>query len=310
MSKFKKGGLGRGLGALIPGRAAEDDTPAPIARPQVDSGSMDPHSEAVVTGDRVLDLDPHAITPNPKQPRTHFNEEALKELADSIARDGVMEPVIVRRVNGEYQLVSGERRVRASMLAGVATVPAIVREINDADMLKFGLIENIQREDLNAIELARGYEMLMREFNWTQEQCAEEVGKKRVTITNTLRLLNLPEDVQNAVVDGSITMGHARALLSLPNAKAQLAACQAIIEKGLSVRQVERMTSAAELPAKTKHAAPAKNPNIAAIEDDLRKTLGTRVSVAAAGKDMSKGKIIIDYYSLDDFDRILDRLKR
>ena len=308
MSKFKKGGLGRGLGALIPGRATDDDPPA--VQVPVASGSMDPHSEPVTLGDRVLDLDPHAITPNPKQPRSHFDEEALQELADSIARDGVMEPVIVRRVNGEYQLVSGERRVRASMLAGVATVPAIVREISDADMLKFGLIENIQREDLNAIELARGYEMLMREFNWTQEQCAEEVGKKRVTITNTLRLLNLPEDVQHAVVDGSITMGHARALLSLPNAKAQLAACQAIIEKGLSVRQVERMTSAAEPPAKTKHVAPAKNPNIAAIEDDLRKTLGTRVSVSAAGKDMSKGKIIIDYYSLDDFDRILDRLKR
>ncbi len=308
MSKFKKGGLGRGLGALIPGRAAEDD--APVVNTRVDSGSMDPHSEPVAIGDRVLDLDPNAIKPNPKQPRTHFDEEALQELADSITRDGVMEPVIVRRVNGEYQLVSGERRVRASMLAGVATVPAIVREIDDADMLKFGLIENIQREDLNAIELARGYEMLMREFNWTQEQCAEEVGKKRVTITNTLRLLNLPEDVQHAVVDGSITMGHARALLSLPSAKAQSAACQAIIEKGLSVRQVERMTSSVEPKTKGKHAAPAKNPNIAAIEDDLRKTLGTRVSVAATGKDMSKGKIIIDYYSLDDFDRILDRLKR
>lgn len=308
MSKFKKGGLGRGLGALIPGRSAEDDIP--VVQAPVAPGSMDPHSEPVAIGDRVLDLDPHAIKPNPKQPRTHFNEEALQELADSIARDGVMEPVIVRRVNGEYQLVSGERRVRASMLAGVATVPAIVREIDDTDMLKFGLIENIQREDLNAIELARGYEMLMREFGWTQEQCAEEVGKKRVTITNTLRLLNLPEDVQHAVVDGSITMGHARALLALPSAKAQTAACKAIIEKGLSVRQVERMTSPAEPQAKTKHAAAAKNPNIAAIEDDLRKTLGTRVSVSTTGKDMSKGKIVIDYYSLDDFDRILDRLKR
>ena len=152
MSKFKKGGLGRGLGALIPGRATEDDAPAVHA--SVASGSMDPHSGPVLTGDRVLELDPHAIKPNPKQPRTNFDEEALQELADSIARDGVMEPVIVRRVNGEYQLVSGERRVRASMLAGVATVPAIVREIDDADMLKFGLIENIQREDLNPLEEA------------------------------------------------------------------------------------------------------------------------------------------------------------
>ncbi|NUM53552.1 MAG: ParB/RepB/Spo0J family partition protein [Candidatus Hydrogenedentes bacterium] len=303
MSKFKKGGLGRGLGALIPGRDVADD---PIETPMAQTPTA-PLAESHGLGDRVLELDPHTIKPNPRQPRSHFNEEALRELADSIARDGVVEPIIVRRVNGEYQLVSGERRVRASILAGVASVPAIVRDVNDADMLKFGLIENIQREDLNAIELARGYEMLMREFGWTQEQCAEEVGKKRVTITNTLRLLNLPEDVQQAVIDGAITMGHARALLALPSPKSQSAACKAIVEKGLSVRQVERMTSPAE-PKQARHAAP-KNPNIAAIEDDLRRALGTRVSVTTAGKDVSKGKIVIDYYSLDDFDRILDRLK-
>lgn len=304
MSKFKKGGLGRGLGALIPGReAADDPVEAPrAAAPPIEQGAV-PDS-----GDRVLELDPHAIKPNPKQPRAHFNEEALQELADSIARDGVVEPIIVRRINGEFQLVSGERRVRASILAGVASVPAIVRNVDDAEMLKFGIIENIQREDLNAIELARAYEMLMREFGWTQEQCAEEVGKKRVTITNTLRLLNLPEDVQQAVIEGAITMGHARALLALPNPKAQSAACNAIVEKGLSVRQVERMTSPSEPKHAPRSAAP-KNPNIAAIEDDLRKALGTRVSVTTAGKDMSKGKIVIDYYSLDDFDRILDRLK-
>lgn len=299
MSKFKKGGLGRGLGALIPG--PEDDG-APIAAPG------DVSAPPVEPGDRVLELDPRIIKPNPKQPRAHFNEEALQELADSIARDGVVEPVIVRRVNGEYQLVSGERRVRACVLAGVASVPAIVRDVADADMLKFGLIENIQREDLNAIELAHGYEILMREFGWTQEQCAEEVGKKRVTITNTLRLLNLPAEVQQAVVDGAITMGHARALLALPNAKEQTAACKAIVEKGLSVRQVERLTSPAT-PKRAKHAA-QKDPNIAAIEDDLRRALGTRVSVSTAGKDMSKGKIVIDYYSLDDLDRILERLRR
>jgi len=298
VSKFKKGGLGRGLGALIPGR---DDEDVPDVAPP---GEPAP---AIDRGDRVLELDPHSITPNPKQPRARFNEESLQELADSIARDGVVEPVIVRRIAGEYQLVSGERRVRASILAGAASVPAIVRDVDDAGMLKFGLIENIQREDLNAIELARGYETLMRELGWTQEQCATEVGKKRVTITNTLRLLHLPADVQQAVIDGAISMGHARALLALSTAKAQSAACVAIIEKGLSVRQVERMTVPTERKRK-KHAAP-KDPNIAAIEDDLRRALGTRVSVSTAGKDLSKGKIVIDYYTLDDFDRILDRLK-
>jgi ParB family chromosome partitioning protein len=298
VSKFKKGGLGRGLGALIPGRQLDD---APGETPPVVAAAPGEH------GDRVLELDPHTIKPNPKQPRANFNEEALQELADSIARDGVVEPIIVRRINGEFQLVSGERRVRASIIAGIASVPAIVRTVDDADMLKFGLIENIQREDLNAIELARGYEMLMREFGWTQEHCAEEVGKKRVTVTNTLRLLNLPADVQQAVVDGAIAMGHARALLALPNAKAQSAACKAIVEKGLSVRQVEQMTSPAQ-PKKTKRAV-QKDANIAAIEDELRRSLGTRVSVSTAGKDLSKGKIVIDYYSLDDFDRILNRLK-
>lgn len=298
MSKFKKGGLGRGLGALIPGR---ND-----AEPAEEVAAITPPS-APVAGDRVLHLDPHAIKPNPKQPRATFDEESLRELAESIARDGVMEPVIVRVVNGEYQLVSGERRVRASMLAGVETVPCIVRDVADGEMLKFGLIENIQREDLNAIELARAYETLMREFGWTQEQCAQEVGKNRVTVTNTLRLLNLPEDVQQAVISGAISMGHARALLGFQSAKAQSAACKAIIEQGLSVRQVERMVSG---PAPKKpRGAPTKNPNITVIEDELRRSLGTRVSVSPIGKDLSKGKIVIDYYSLDDFDRILDILR-
>lgn len=306
MSKFKKGGLGRGLGALIPGRADDDPTESTTSAPSSSVPAAVPHIEP---GDRVLHLNPHAITPNPKQPRTAFDEEALQELADSIARDGVMEPVIVRQIGNDYQLVSGERRVRASIIAGASTIPAVVREIADRDMLKFGLIENIQREDLNAIELARGYELLMREFSWTQEQCASEVGKKRATVTNTLRLLNLPADVQQAVVDGAITMGHARALLAIPSPKEQSAVCKAIVEKGLSVRQVERMTSSPTSPKKTK-SAPARNPNISAIEDELRRNLGTRVSVATANNDMKRGKIIIEYYSLDDFDRILEVLKR
>jgi len=305
VSKFKKGGLGRGLGALIPGKSQSEEPSTPT------HAVVAPIStEMVELGDRVLALDPREIKPNPRQPRTAFAEEPLRELADSIARDGVMEPIIVRVVGGEYQLVSGERRVRASVLAGVASVPAIVRDIADGDMLKFGLIENIQREDLNAIELARGYELLMREFGWTQEKCAEEVGKKRATVTNTLRLLNLPPDVQDAVVQGAITMGHARALLALPSAKEQSAVCRAIVDQGLSVRQVERMTSAAAPAPKKAKPTAAKDPNIAAIEEELRRALGTRVSVATSGSDFKKGKIVIEYYSLDDFDRILDALRQ
>ncbi|GMU93415.1 MAG: chromosome partitioning protein ParB [Candidatus Hydrogenedentota bacterium] len=294
MLKPKKGGLGRGLGALIPGPSENDAVPQ-LAEPQ-----------PVAAGGQVLQLDPHTLKPNPKQPRRSFNEETLNELADSIRRDGVFEPIIVRQVNGGYEIVSGERRVRASILAGLSTVPAIVRDVSDSEMLKFGLIENIQREDLNPIELAHAYQTLISELGWTQEQMAVEVGKKRATITNTMRLLQLPESVQRGVAEGAISMGHARALLALPTAREQIAACKAIIERGLSVRQVEKM--AAPDPARRK-AIQARNPNIVALEDELRHSLGTRVALRPQGKDMTKGKIEIEYYSLDDLDRILDILR-
>ncbi len=295
MAKMKKGGLGRGLGALISGPARDED-PTPVA----------PGTQAGVDSDesRILQLDPHGIKPNPKQPRVTFNEEALEELAESVRREGVFEPVIVRKARGGgYELVSGERRVRASVMAGLETVPAVCRDVSDADMLKLGLIENIQREDLNAIELAEAYQALINEFGWTQEELSAEVGKKRATVTNTLRLLNLPTDVQRAVAEGALSMGHARALLALESPKDQSAACRMAIERGLSVRQVEKLAA----PAKPRsRREPERNPHVAAIEDDLRKALGTKVSLRTQGADASKGKIEIEYYSLDDLERILD----
>lgn len=295
MAKMKKGGLGRGLGALISG-PARDEEPAPKAagepvRTDSDEG-------------RILHLDPHGIKPNPKQPRVSFNEEALEELAESIRREGVFEPIIVRKASGGgYELVSGERRVRASIMAGLDTVPAVCRDVSDSDMLKLGLIENIQREDLNAIELAEAYQALINEFGWTQEELSTEVGKKRATVTNTLRLLNLPPDVQRAVAEGALSMGHARALLSLDSPKDQSAACRMAIERGLSVRQVEKLAA----PAKPRsRREPERNPHVAAIESDLRRALGTKVSLRTQGADASKGKIEIEYYSLDDLERILD----
>ncbi len=294
MAKLKKGGLGRGLNALISGSARdEDDAGAPM--------SLDDEE-----GARLLALDPHAIKPNPKQPRVTFDEEALEELAESIRRDGVFEPVVVRRAGDTYELVSGERRVRACIMAGLKTVPALYREVSDSDMLKLGLIENIQREDLNAIELAEAYQALIDEFDWTQEELAAQVGKKRATVTNTLRLLNLPADVQRAVATGAITMGHARALLALTSPKDQSAACRAIIAKGLSVRQAEKLATPAKPKSRTEQ---PRDPNIVAIEDELRQTLGTRVVLRPRGDDKSKGKIEIEYYSLDDLERILDLLR-
>ncbi len=295
----KKKGLGRGLGALIGGgshEAAEEPAPAPVV-------TVAPVQ--VPDGDRILHLDPHDVKPNPKQPRSTFREEGLEELAESIRRDGVQEPIIVRRTDGGFELVSGERRVRASIMAGAETVPAVCRDISDRDMLKLGLIENIQREDLNPIELAVAYQALIEEFGWTQEQLSTEVGKKRVTVTNTLRLLNLPADIQRYVMEDVLSMGHARALLSIPSPEEQRKAAKKIIEGGLSVREAEKL-AAPKPPAKPKPTV-VTDPNIAELEGELRHMLGTKVHLRSTKKNT--GKIEIEYYSLDELDRILTRLR-
>lgn len=287
MSSMKKKGLGKGLGALI--------GDAPFSIKDAASGE-----ETLPDGAKLILLDPREITPNPKQPRRVFSEESLAELADSIRRDGVQEPVIVRKAGGGYELVSGERRVRASVMADLERIPAICRKVSDRDMLKLGLIENIQREDLNAIELALGYQQLIQEFNCTQEELAEQIGKNRVTVTNTLRLLHLPEVVQEQVSDGSLTMGHAKALLAIESPEGQISAARKIIKQGLSVRQAEQL--AAQNSPKAKKTS-VKDPNVAQIEDSLRRSLGTKVALKT-GKS-GRGKIEIEYYSLDELDRLL-----
>ncbi len=292
MASAKKGGLGRGLGALIPGLGEGKNETKLV-------------TESAHDENRVLHLDPSNIEPNPMQPRIVFNEEALQELAESIRRDGVQEPVIVRKKNNVYELVSGERRVRASKMAGMKTVPAICYDVSDSDMLKLGLIENIQREDLNAIELAGAYKRLCEEFGWSQEELADQVGKKRATVANILRLLKLPQEVQESVVDGSITMGHARALLSLESASEQTKACKKVISGGLSVRQTEAYASKPKKKAQ-KQAKP-KDPNIESLEDDLRRKLGARVNLRQNGP--KRGKIEIEYSSLDELDRIIGVIK-
>jgi len=292
VAKTKKGGLGKGLDAMLGGKT----------RP--DGGVQTAASTIASVADQLLHLDPRQLKPNPMQIRKEFDEESLQELAESIRRDGVQEPVIVRRADDHYELVSGERRVRASILADTKTVPAICRDVSDSDMLRLALVENIQREDLNPIELAEAYRDLVAEFKWTQEQLAAEVGKKRATVANMMRLLDLPADVQRHVADGSISMGHARALLAFETPTAQMAVCRRIIREGLSVRQVERM--ATPKPPKTKKTT-TKDPNLVALEDDLRARLGTKVHLRAAGP--GRGKIEIEYYSLDDLERILDVIR-
>lgn len=301
MASDKKKGLGRGLGALIGPNSKAFDEPAPAA-PAAAAAAV---PDALPDGSRLLLLDPTEIQPNPKQPRRVFREEALEELSASIRRDGVQEPIIVRQKGDGYELVSGERRVRASIMADLTAVPAVCRDISDSEMLKLGLIENIQREDLNAIESALAYQQLIDEFNWTQEQLATEVGKKRATVANTLRLLNLPEVVQEQVADGSITMGHARALLALPTASAQAAAARRIVKEGLSVRQAEKLAEAGS--GKARKDPPKQDPNIAALEDSLRRSLGTKVALKSTAPD--RGRIEIEYYSQDELERLLNLLR-
>ncbi len=294
MASTKKGGLGRGLGALI---SSVGDIDGPASAPEAPKPLED--------GSLLLMLNPRDLRPNPKQPRQYFDEDSLQELAHSIRNDGLQEPVLVRKHNGEYQIVSGERRVRASILAELQTISAICRDISDNDMLKLGLIENIQREDLNPIELARAYRSLSEDFEWTQEELAAQVGKKRATVSNTMRLLNLPEDVQEFVIEGAISMGHARALLALESPMKMSNVCRRVIREDLSVRDVEKITSPTK--SKTAKSPASKDPHLESIEDDLRRRLGTKVHLKANAE--WKGKIEIDFYDLDDLERILKILR-
>lgn len=305
MAAPKKRGLGKGLDALFSGGdepAAHDSSgpaPAPALRARHDT---------LTDGSRLIEIDPHIIKPNPRQPRQYFDEETLQELAESIRRDGVQEPVVLRQRNGDYELVSGERRVRASILAELDAIPAVCREVSDDDMLRLGLIENVQREDLNPIELALGYRALIEHFNWTQDELAAQVGKKRATITNSIRLLTLPEDIQHHVMSGAISMGHARALLAIESPTRQRAMCEQIVEEGLSVRDVERATSTTRTAVKKKAAAvTTRNPHLTEIEDNLRRRFGTKVRISADPE--YRGKFEIEFYNMEDLDRILDILR-
>lgn len=245
------------------------------------------------------------IEPNPDQPRKTFRNDALEELAASIREKGVLQPVILRRgEKGRYYLIAGERRWRAAKIAGLKKIPAVIRETGGADSLEIALIENIQRDDLNPLETAVAFQRLIDEFGYTQEELSKKVGKERATVANYLRLLKLPPEVKKHVQTGEISMGHARALLSLPTKAAQVALARKVIDKGLSVRETEALCKRLENPhvKKTK----IKDPNITALEERLRQSLGTRVNIKHRGK---RGKIEIEYYSLEELDRLLEVLE-
>lgn len=280
----KRAGLGRGLGALLP--AAEGDETS-----------------------RVLELAVDQIRPNPRQPRTDFAPEELEELATSIRELGVLQPVIVRpREQGGYELLVGERRLRASKLAGVTKIPAIVREADEREALEQALVENIQRADLSALEEAQAFRNLVEVFELTQEEVAQRVGKSRAHVTNTLRLLELPESVRDLLSAGRITAGHGRALLQMRDRGAMEAAALRIVEEGLTVRQVEAMARGEETPSSGPSSSPrerrrrAKFPD---LEDALSDRFGTVVTVEVG---RGRGRIVISFGSRDDLQRIAHQL--
>ncbi len=250
------------------------------------------------------------IDASPFQPRHSFPEESLKELADSIRANGLVQPVLLRRSNSRYQLIAGERRWRAAQMAGLENVPAIVRELSDREALELALAENLLREDLNPIDVARAFEALQQQYRLSHEEIAERVGVNRSTVTNTLRLLRLPDSIQQMLVDGQVTFGHARALLSLASEPEQTRLAKMIAKQGLSVRQVEAMLATHETqPARKKPDAieTKLDPNTRAAILDVERILGTRVKISGTPQ---KGKIEISYYSPEDLNRIYDWIVR
>lgn len=287
----RKGGLGQGMNALI--KSGDRDIKKAV-------------EEAEKNG--VLEIDIKLIEMNPDQPRKVFNEEQIKGLAESIKENGLINPITLREKDGKFQIISGERRFRAFKFLERNKVPALVlKNIADSKMLELTLVENIQREDLNAIEIAKSYKKLIYDLNIKQEELANRVGKSRSAVSNSMRILDLSENIQNMILQGKLTEGHARAILSLPSEKERENFAKIIVEKNYSVRECERIVKEKKESKNIQSKeTPKKDPNIKKLENDLEKIFSTKVNVI--DKNGKEGKIIIEYYSADDLSRIMDML--
>lgn len=282
--------LGKGLSALIPIKKDRKD------------------GDVVASSTKVMNLETALIKNNSMQPRTHYDPARLQELKKSIEDQGILQPILVRKKNEYFEVVAGERRLRAARELGLKEVPVIQHELNDQETLVIALIENLQREDLDPIEEAEAYQILMNDFGYTQEEIAESVGKNRSTVTNMIRLLKLSPAIRDAVSKGRLSMGHARTLLSIESPDIRDQFYRIVVEKGLSVRELESLirTETKYVPKKKKKAQQDAH-EIKALEEELQKVLGTKVGVEFKKK---RGKIIIEYYSLDDLDRIIGIIKK
>jgi ParB family chromosome partitioning protein len=285
---MKKSSLGTGLSSLIPDKT------------KMTGRSL---GETTKTEGGVAEIDINAIVPNPNQPRYYFDGENLKDLAESIKEHGVVQPIIVTKLeNGKYELIAGERRLRASKMIGNKNIPAVIREANNREKLELAIIENVQRHDLNPIEEARAYQRLREEFTLTQEEIAKKMGKNRATIANTMRLLDLPIEIQRGIIENKITEGHARAILGLDNPEKQRALYELIVKGNLTVRDVENKVREITIPShqrmvKTK----ITDPEIQDLENRFQQNLGTKVQIK---KKNGTGRILIDFFSEEEFDKI------
>ncbi len=289
--------LGKGLAALISSKPSGGGLNKEISNLRINS-----------SGD-IAYVKIMSILENRFQPRQNYDEAKLEDLKASIKEKGVLQPILVRKHENGYEMIAGERRLRAAKAVGLEQVPVIIKNVTDREALVLALVENIQREELNAIEEALGFKRLMEEFQFTQEAVAEAIGKDRSTVTNLLRLLRLPEEIQKQVADDKLSMGHARALLSLEGPAIQKKMARVIIDRGLSVRQVENLVKKAHQGQNIIKAAvnKSKNRDIEILEEELRKILGTKVFI----KDKKgQGRLVIEYYTLDDLDRILGILRK
>ncbi len=282
---FQQKALGRGLASLIP-----------------------PSSEKKAENTPYLLCDINRIVPNREQPRKLFAKESLDELADSIRENGIIQPLIVRRLEADqFELIAGERRLKAARLVGLDQVPVVMLESDANHCLELALIENIQREDLNPIEEALAYKQLMDRYHYTQEECSKRVGKERSSVANTVRLLNLSEEIRGYIIEGKVSMGHARALLGVEEEEMRLKLSRRVVQEDLSVREIENWVRKlrdgvqVEKLVKTKQV----DPQLSFLENEMTKILGTKVRVKAQGK---KGKVVIDYYSQEDLDRIFNAI--
>ena len=295
---IKKKGLGKGLDSLIP----DNNSMKSVTSEKTVESKED---AAAKSGVQVMKI--NEVEPNRDQPRKNFDEDALLELSDSIKLFGVLQPVLVRKRKDYYEIIAGERRWRAAKLAGVKEVPVIEKEYTDQEILEIGLIENIQRENLNPIEEAIAYKRLLEEFNLKQDEVAERVSKSRTAVTNSMRLLKLSDKVQQMIIDDMISTGHARALLAIDDPELQYTLANKIFDEKLSVRETEKLVKEIKNPKKPKEKKPVANSFIYQdLEEKMKSVFGTKVSIASKGK--GKGKIEIEYYSDDELEHLFDMM--